>query len=560
MLTLWSFARKHLRKGMKKMKSIPLEKITVLGGLAHRLLLNSVRLESDIYMPDAVCRLDSGGWPADAEGRTLLALVRQMEATGREPSYLREILRKVYGNFNEKGYLGKILPEGQFDEQQLSGHNWLLRALLEYFRLTGSRQALGAAEKIVKNLYMPLKGAYASYPLKPEERVFEGRPDGELTGDCINGWYLSTDIGCAYMCMDGLSRAYKVLDMPGLKELLYEMAEEYSAIDFTGISMQTHATLSALRGILCFYESVRDEKLLDIAKRIFSLYMDEGMTRNYANCNWFGRPFWTEPCAIVDSFMAAAVLFRATGEIEYFETAQKIYFNALCHAQRSNGGFGLDNCTVGDQIFLAAAGDGGDAYWCCTMRGGEGLAEVSSAIAMEEDGVVHIGLYNPAELSLPDGKLEIITAYPLEGRVRLELHGSLPENRLALFVPSYAKKFSVTVNGVKTSNPPVENGFTVFDMPANSAAGLEFEIPLITGEAEKHSVPGYFTVSHGFLLLGTDTKEEKKIDPAALASVRPGVYSCGENTVLRPLTDSYKLDRESMLNERLQIVFRKDGE
>lgn len=85
MLTLWSFARKHLRKGMKKMKSIPLEKITVLGGLAHRLLLNSVRLESDIYMPDAVCRLDSGGWPADAEGRTLLALVRQMEATGREP-------------------------------------------------------------------------------------------------------------------------------------------------------------------------------------------------------------------------------------------------------------------------------------------------------------------------------------------------------------------------------------------------------------------------------------------------------------------------------------------
>ena len=73
------------------------------------------------------------------------------------------------------------------------------------------------------------------------------------------------------------------------------MAEEYSAIDFTGISMQTHATLSALRGILCFYESVRDEKLLDIAKRIFSLYMDEGMTRNYANCNWFGRPFWTEP-------------------------------------------------------------------------------------------------------------------------------------------------------------------------------------------------------------------------------------------------------------------------
>ncbi len=37
--------------------------------------------------------------------------------------------------------------------------------------------------------------------------------------------------------------------------------------------------------------------------------MDEGMTRNYANCNWFEDLFWTEPCAIVDSFMAAAGLF-----------------------------------------------------------------------------------------------------------------------------------------------------------------------------------------------------------------------------------------------------------
>ena len=113
------------------MKSLSLENVTVLGLLSHRLLRSSMRLESDIYIPDRVCRLDSGGWPADAEGRTLLALIRQMEVTKREPSYLRETLRTVYGNLNEKGYLGEILPPGCFNEQQLSGHNWLLRALLD---------------------------------------------------------------------------------------------------------------------------------------------------------------------------------------------------------------------------------------------------------------------------------------------------------------------------------------------------------------------------------------------------------------------------------------------
>ena len=82
------------------MKSLSLENVTVLGLLSHRLLRSSMRLESDIYIPDRVCRLDSGGWPADAEGRTLLALIRQMEVTKREPSYLRETLRTVYGNLN----------------------------------------------------------------------------------------------------------------------------------------------------------------------------------------------------------------------------------------------------------------------------------------------------------------------------------------------------------------------------------------------------------------------------------------------------------------------------
>ena len=537
------------------MKSISLKDVTVLGNLSHRLLLNCMRLESDIYLPEAVCRLDGGGWPADAEGRTLLAQIRQMESTGREPSYLRQILRKVYGNFNTKGYLGRILPPGQFDEQQLSGHNWLLRALLENYRITGSQEAAAAAEKMVRSLYLPLSGAYKRYPLKPEERVFEGRPDGELTGDCINGWYLSTDIGCAYMCLDGLSRAYRILHISELKGLLEEMIQEFSNIDFVGISMQTHATLSAVRGILCFYETERNSETLEVAKRIFSLYQNQGMTQNYANYNWFGRPFWTEPCAIVDSFMAAMDLYRFTEDIKYFETAQKIYLNALSHGQRSNGGFGLDNCTGGEQLFLTAAGDGGDAYWCCSMRGGEGLAEVARSIGMEKDGILHIGFYNPAELKLPDGTLEICTDYPLEGRVFLWLNGCLPSNQLALFIPEYAECFQIKVNDCEVSSVK-ENGFAKITVPSNAVIELVFDIPLLVEQADKPFRQGYFTLSHGFQMLGVSSSKVHEVNPSALHMVKPGIYE-GSGVTLRPITDSYKLNQESMLAERLQILFQK---
>lgn len=145
----------------------------------------------------------------------------------------------MYGNLNEKGYLREILPPGCFNEQQLSGHNWLLRALLDYARLTAAARRARRPGGWCRSLYLPLRGgAYARYPLRPEDRVFEGRPDGELTGDCINGWYLSTGYCCAYMCLDGLSRAYRDLDIPELKDLLEEMIEAFAAIDFVGISMR----------------------------------------------------------------------------------------------------------------------------------------------------------------------------------------------------------------------------------------------------------------------------------------------------------------------------------
>ena len=66
--------------------------------------------------------------------------------------------------------------------------------------------------------------------------------------------------------------------------------------------------------------------------------------------------------------MAEMELYRITEEIPYFEVAQKIYLNALGHAQRINGGFGCDNCVGAESPFLTVHGNGVDAFWCCSMR------------------------------------------------------------------------------------------------------------------------------------------------------------------------------------------------
>ena len=52
------------------------------------------------------------------------------------------------------------------------------------------------------------------------------------------------------------------------------------------------------------------------------------MTENFENYNWFGRPEWTEGCAVIDSFIVATRLWRATGNARTSKTPM-IYFNGM---------------------------------------------------------------------------------------------------------------------------------------------------------------------------------------------------------------------------------------
>ena len=121
----------------------------IRGELAYRLLLNYNMLESFRYRPEYIFTADQAGWDADWEGRTILALVRLYESTKREPAFLERIIDALEEHINSKGYLGEILPEGEFSEQQLSGHNWLLSGLIEYYLINSDKRILGRINAII---------------------------------------------------------------------------------------------------------------------------------------------------------------------------------------------------------------------------------------------------------------------------------------------------------------------------------------------------------------------------------------------------------------------------
>ena len=345
--------------------------------LQTRIALNYQRLATgDYYSIEDIFSPAHYDWCGDKEGRALLAFMCHYKISGKIIPCMEQMLQQMPDHLNPQGYFGPIW-ETEIQEQQLSGHSWLLRGLCEHYEVFGDEFSLQAVRKIVENLFLPKRGRFSSYPIS-RSLTREGGVSGSQIG-ILDGWILSSDVGCAFMSIDGLSHAYKITKDERIKALLEEMISVYLSIDKVALQVQTHCTLTAARGMVRMYQETGDQAFLDGAEAIATLYFEGGgMTATYQNLNWWGRPdSWTEPCAIVDSMMLAGELYKLTSKDFYRTLAARIYHNGLATAQRDNGGAGTDSAVNEkgtDTLIMGMY----EAYFCCTMRLAEGLWYISS--------------------------------------------------------------------------------------------------------------------------------------------------------------------------------------
>lgn len=341
--------------------------------LNTRITLNYKRLaDSSYYQIGEVFAPDTYDWPADKEGRALLSFVSHYKISGKKIPCMVEMIEMLPTKLNEKGYLG-IVRTDVIAEQQLSGHSWLLRGLCEYYEQFSDAVVLEIIEKITENLFLPTKGRFPTYPIDRSKKD-EGGVSGNEIGLC-DKWLLSSDIGCAFMSVDGLSHVYKITKNKAVKELLDEMIDVYLSIDKIGLRVQTHCTLTAARGMMRMYSVTADEKYKNGAEEIYDLYVNHGgMTYTYQNLNWWQRPdSWTEPCAIVDSLMLSLELYKVTNDESHRTTAARIYHNGFATLQRDNGGAGTDTLVTDDSQWDCLKARTYEAAFCCSMRLSEGL-------------------------------------------------------------------------------------------------------------------------------------------------------------------------------------------
>lgn len=592
------------------MQTIALDSLTLFGELNMRANLNFSRLETEKYWPETIFSMDELAWPADWEGRTILALSMLAQATHRTPAYLDAIIDQLVIELNEDGYIGPIPPAGVTNEQSMSGHSWMVRGLVEYINWQRERdpqqanKALGALKSIINNLFIPQTNNYANYPIDEDTRYDD--PAWQLSANIDPNWQEGgqtmkpchapgeSDCGCAFIALDGATAAYELLQDDALKPLIEAMIASFAKLPREQLYVQTHATLSGLRGILRYYRCTGDASLLQLARDTFELYKTKAWTDHYANYNWFGIPSWTEPCAIVDSFIVSQELWEFTGEAAYLQDAHHIFYNAIAHAGRENGAFGTDHCTGADMeppegLSKHACGSHEhpsqfasshtyEVFWCCNMRGGDGLSRAYQYSHYTDGDSVLFPYFHSskATLTFDSGTLTLRQQanYPASGTVHFSVEDCTAGSvTLKFFAPeawSAGSQSTVTLNGnpIETS---YADGFIQVTVSLKADDEIVFDSPLQFFTFDSHECVNnskqHFSFRHGPMMLGVKSKldDAKATEPTLSIARDAEVKSLGNAHYETTETDGNPVHLQAMWGKEnlggpldtFQILFAK---
>ena len=289
-------------------------KLTKLGGdLNKQIDLCAKRMGLSDYSADNIFQPKSYEWYGDWEGRTLLAMQCLYNYLGVEPKYYKEINDAIPMHINWYGYFGPVVDKDNINEQQFAGNSWYLRYLCSAYENNKNENILSTIHKLTNNLYIKHKTEISNYIYNSKMINDKDFATGHLSGK-VGNWNLSSDVGCIFISLDGLSHSYQITKDKNTEDLIDSLVDIFSTIGTTNNNMQTHAFLSGIRGLVRYYESTKKPKVLNLAKEYFDYYLKSSINFVYENFGVINKYCGSEGCAVIDSAMLCIQFFNITND------------------------------------------------------------------------------------------------------------------------------------------------------------------------------------------------------------------------------------------------------
>jgi hypothetical protein len=381
---------------------------------------------NDLEQPEAV-RRHADFCTGDLTGRYLEMLARSMPHDDSCEARMEELLSRILKCRTLEGPVGRPYAEKRTmsDKDRIFGVGYKLFAgLLRYYLFSGNGKALDLALD---------NGEYFLANIVPAKNILA---ETKKKGGFALEWWITEPMALLY----GITGDKKWLEVCGI------IADALPPVIDRAHS---HGLMTTLRGLqlAAVYSgdagfNVLPEKFRkDIAEK--AEWADGNIPEAFPIS---GR---NEGCSIADWLMLNLYSGFISGNDEAYETAERVFYNALSLNQLVNGSFGHRRIRPDRRGYLPGV-LGEEAWWCCIHNCTNGLIEFANHAVTLRDNTIKVNLLVPGRYRFTiDGRpavIDITTAYPEKAKA-LILASGLPEGvELKIRVPSCVKNAGITMD------------------------------------------------------------------------------------------------------------------
>lgn len=157
-----------------------------------------------------------------------------------------------------------------------------------------------------------------------------------------------------------------------------------------------------------------------------------------------------ESCVSHNTQKLSAKLFSWTAEPKYADAYMNTFYNSIMALQSAHTGKCVYHLPLGSPMKKTYLNE--NDFRCCNGSSIEAFEQLNSGIYYHNNSTLWVNLYIPSKLNWVDKEIEIEQTGNFPENPDVELIVSLKEKKefeLMLFIPSWAKKVEVTVNGKK---------------------------------------------------------------------------------------------------------------
>ena len=214
---------------------------------------------------------------------------------------------------------------------------------------------------------------------------------------------------------------------------------------------------------------------------------NEGFTVDYDLPN---LEAYSETCASVGMCYWNSRMNQSSGDAKYMDVLEKSMYNAVLAGVSING----------DKFFyvnpLASKGQHHRKAWygtaCCPSQISRFIPAVGNYIYGKSENAIWVNLYIGSTANIVIGKNNVVlkqeTNYPWNGDVKLVVQSlSSPlKKEMRLRIPSWCKKYTLSLNGKEIARPIIENGYAVLkkDWKKGDEIRISMDMPVEVVKAD----------------------------------------------------------------------------